>query len=188
MPHNSKINQAPHKAHIWRFLAGFIVAVILLGGSFSLVHNQQLNTPTKATVTLPKKHPVSKTLTIPALKLTVPVSQNLTKKNMRTHVCQVKPNDYPGMNGNLVIAGHNYVNKTLFSDLAKVKLGQKIIINNYYVYHIDKIKIIHNDYHFTNHQQPQITLYTCLDQSNPKYRLMVQGHLVAQKVTPNAKT
>ena len=169
--------------HLGRFLTGFLLATSLLTTGFIFSNSQAIKVPTKATVTLPQKHPVSQTLTIPALKLTVPVSTTLTKQKMKTHVCQEKATNYPGMPDNLVIAGHNYVNHTLFSDLAKVKLGQKIIINHYYIYQIDQIKIIANDYHFKSTKKPTITLYTCLDENNPKYRLMVQGHLIKQKVT-----
>lgn len=132
----------------------------------------------QATIRLERQKPVSETLSIPAIDLHVPIKTKLTDDNMKHYICQENETDYPGMPHNLVLAGHNYNNDKLFSNLDQVKVGQKIIINNYYVYRIDTIKAINAKYRFPRGNKAQITLYTCLKENNPNYRLIIQGHLI----------
>lgn len=123
-------------------------------------------------------HPSCQNITIPAIKLKVPIKTKLTEKNMRENVCLEKPDTYPGMKGNLIIAGHNYQDDKLFSNLDQLKIGNKIIINHTYVYRIDNIQAIKDNHHFKNSKQAKIILYTCLRHNNPDYRLAVYGHLI----------
>lgn len=171
----------PTKSHsgLFQGICAFIIGLLLiLGGAQLYLHFKQ--PATTATINLQRQQPVSQTLAIPAIKLKVPIKTQLTPQNMKTAVCQEQANDYPGMPGNLVLAGHNYNNKHLFSNLDQVKAGQKIIINDYYVYQIDTIKAIHAKHEFKRGRQARITLYTCLKENNPDYRLVIQGHLLTK--------
>lgn len=160
-----------------RFICGFGIALgIILFGINTMAQSKDKSTTTN--VALQAQKPICKTLTIPAIKLKVKVKPNLTKANMKKNVCQVNKQDYPGMKRNLVLAGHNYVDQTLFSNLDQVKQGQKIIINNYYVYQIDHIQIVKATHQFKAGKTARITLYTCLKENNPDYRLIVEGHLI----------
>lgn len=159
------------------FICGFGIALgIMLVGINTIGQSKSKSETTN--ISLPTQKPVCKTLAIPAIKLKVNVKSKLTDANMKKNICQVNQKDYPGMKHNLVLAGHNYLNKTLFSDLDQVKYGEKIIINNYYVYQIDNIQIVKATHQFHPGNKARITLYTCLRENNPKYRLIVEGHLV----------
>lgn len=165
------------------FLIGFIITA---GIMFILFKPLVMPHDAHAVAPLTTQTPVCKTLSIPAIKLELPIEPKITKENMKHGACQVNQTDYPGMTGNLVLAGHNYVNDTLFSNLDKLKVGQKIIINHYYVYQVDDIRIVQSDYQFKHDEQKRLTLYTCLKENNPDYRLIVQGHLIKRKLNSNA--
>ena len=161
------------------FLFGFVLAIVLICTiGIALIMRPKTS---HNTVALQTQHPVSQELMIPAIKLHVPIKTQLTAANMKTSVCQTTESSYPGMRGNLILAGHNYNNKTLFSNLDQVKKGQLIIINHYYVYQIDNIKIVKATTTFKSDKVARITLYTCLKENNPEYRLIITGHLIKRE-------
>lgn len=160
----------------------FVAAVGAVG-----YYTKNENFDKQATVYLQRQKPKSYTLSIPAIKLEVPIKTKLTKHNMKNYICQENADDYPGMPGNLVLAGHNYLNNKLFSNLDQVKIGQKIIINHYYVYQVDKIQAVNAKHHFNRGHVARITLYTCLKENNPNYRLIIQGHLIKKVIMHETK-
>lgn len=180
-PNLGKLMTKIAKSHkgLFQGISAFVIGLLLILGS-ALLYFHFKQTSTTAIINLQRQKPVSQTLTIPAIKLKVPIKTQLTPQNMKTAVCQEHATDYPGMPGNLVLAGHNYNNQHLFSNLDQVKTGQKIIINDYYVYQIDTIKAIYAKHEFKRGQQARITLYTCLKENNPDYRLVIQGHLLTK--------
>lgn len=166
-------------------LISILLVLVTIGAINYYVKNE--NSGKQTIVYLQRQKPKSYTLSIPAIKLEVPIKAKLTKHNMKNYICQENIDDYPGMPGNLILAGHNYLNNKLFSNLDQVKIGQKIIINHYYVYQIDKIQAVNAKYQFTHDNVARITLYTCLKENNPNYRLIIQGHLIKKAIMHETK-
>ena len=70
---------------------------------------------------------------IPKIGLKYPVLEHATVAALEESVAVMYPNN-PTLNvpGNVIIMGHNYRNKTLFSDVKKLSVGDKIIIEDLY--------------------------------------------------------
>ncbi len=115
------------------------------------------------------------TIEIPTINLKYPILEKVTKKSIETSVAFLYG---AGINqpGNSVIIGHNYRNGLFFSNIYKVKVGDKIYItdNNgkkleYTVY--NKFEATPEDTSFYQRDtggKPEITLSTCTDDSKAR--------------------
>lgn len=86
------------------------------------------NTNTNTTKTY-KGFPMAGTIEIPSIKLSYPVLRDTSKTAMEISLTVF---DGPGLNeiGNTTIAGHNYRNGTMLSDINKIAEGDKIYITD----------------------------------------------------------
>lgn len=119
---------------------------------------------------------------IPKTNLKYPVLSDYSAKSLNTSVVAIYPQN-PTLNveGNVVIAGHNYKNGTFFSNNKKLSNGDKIIItdlnNNKVTYTIyNMFETTPNDtesYNKDTDGKMEITLSTCTDDSSA--RLIIEA-------------
>lgn len=113
---------------------------------------------------------------IPKTKVNLPVLEEVTKKSIEASVAILYG---PGLNkeGNTVIVGHNYRNGTLFSDNAKIAVGDKIYITDtsgkkvtYIVYNTYTTEPEDSEYMTREVKQGdmEISLSTCNDDSSKR--------------------
>lgn len=115
------------------------------------------------------------TMKIPAIKFEYPVLEKVSKQSIETAVAVLYPSgDNLNQPGNTVIIGHNYRNGTFFSNVKKLKNGDKIYITDYtgksIVYTVyNKFEASDTDTSFYQRDtsgKAEITLSTCTDASN----------------------
>ena len=96
-------------------------------------------------------------------------------------ICKISNNNVDGT-GNLCLAGHNMRNLSMFGNLRKLTVGDKIKITNLYgeefTYEVyEKVFIDPNQTEVLNNtDEPIVTLITCNDASTK--RLIVKGKLI----------
>ena len=96
-------------------------------------------------------------------------------------ICKISNNNIDGK-GNLCLAGHNMRNLSMFGNLRKVGVGDRVKITNLYgeefIYEIfEKVYIDPSQNEVLNNTKDSIlTLVTCNDASNK--RLIVKGRLI----------
>lgn len=144
--------------------------------------NQLDSTPVGTTTTASSKRQkykgfdVAGTISIPAITLEYPILEDISAKALETSVILLYPTNAKYLNqpGNCVIAGHNYRNGVFFSNLKRLKAGDKITITDYKggkkTYTIyDKFEADQSDTSFYQRDtagKSEITLSTCTDASN----------------------
>lgn len=123
------------------------------------------------------------TIEIPAINLKYPILEKVTKKSIETSVAFLYG---VGINqpGNSVIIGHNYRNGLFFSNLHKLKVGDKIYITDndgkkleYTVY--NKFEATPEDTSFYQRDtggKPEITLSTCTDDSKARTIILAKAN------------
>ncbi|MCI9366339.1 MAG: sortase [Clostridia bacterium] len=112
------------------------------------------------------------TISIPAISIEYPILEKVTTKSLKVAIVYLTG---PGINkvGNTVLQGHNYRNGTMFSNLEKLKNGDKIYITDesktkvtYEVY--DNFSAEATDTSFYNRDTAglrEVTLSTCTNDS-----------------------
>lgn len=108
---------------------------------------------------------------IPKINVSYPILSNSDDDLLKISVCRFS-GPLPNRIGNLCIAGHNYNNTLMFSQLNKLNIGDSIYItdlNNtkleYTIY--NKFKVKENNLRCTeNSNNVQITLITCNENNN----------------------
>lgn len=116
---------------------------------------------------------------IPKLNISYPILENSNKNLLKISVCKFS-GPLPNRIGNLCIAGHNYKNNMMFSNLYNLQLGDSIFItdlNNtrleYVVY--DKFKVKQNNLTCTeNTNYIEVTLITCNSNNNSE-RIVIKA-------------
>lgn len=116
---------------------------------------------------------------IPSINISYPILENSSEKLLKISVCRFS-GSLPNRIGNLCIAGHNYKNSMMFSNLYKLNINDSIFItdlNNvrleYIIY--EKFKVKENDLDcIKNTSDTQVTLITCKDTNN-KERIVVKA-------------
>lgn len=108
---------------------------------------------------------------IPSINISYPILENSSEDLLKISVCRFL-GPLPNRIGNLCIAGHNYKNNLMFSNLYKLNINDSIFItdlNNtkleYSIY--EKYTVKENNLNCTtNTTDAQITLITCNDTNN----------------------
>lgn len=117
-------------------------------------------------------------LMIPSIHLTLPVIWEYSEEALQTTICRYQGPD-PGMEGNLVLTGHDYLNGAHFGTLNQVALGAEVTLyaqdGTPYKYTVYDIVIIMPDdvNALSVYEGPYgLTLMTCA--SNGNRRLLVR--------------
>lgn len=120
-------------------------------------------------------------LEIPNINISYPILSNSSDELLKFSVCRFS-GPLPNRIGNLCIAGHNYKNNIMFSNLHKLNIGDSIYItdlNNtkmeYIIY--DTLKVKENNLECIKETlDSQITLITC-NQNNNTERIVVKAKM-----------
>lgn len=108
---------------------------------------------------------------IPKINISYPIIEKENKELLKISVCRFY-GPLPNRKGNLCIAGHNYKNNLMFSNLYKLNIGDSILIkdlNNTQVEYIvyNKFKVKENNWNcIKSFNQVEITLITCDNNDN----------------------
>lgn len=124
-----------------------------------------------------KGYTVAGTIKIPSINVNYPILEEITTSSLDIAVTVIHPGDGGdrlNQPGNVVIAGHNYRNGTLFSNVKKLTKGAKIYITDYtgktLTYEVyNKFEANEIDTSFYDRDTnglAEITLSTCTDASN----------------------
>ena len=145
-------------------------AINIVGGTTST--QQVSNTSGKKKY---KGYTVQGTIKIPKISLELPIFEEMGAKSLEigAQIWYPRTGDDLNSPGNTVIAGHNYRNGKLFSNLKKLNIGDKVYITNYkgqtMVYTIyNKFEASSTDTSFYSRDTgglAEITLQTCTDSS-----------------------
>ena len=108
---------------------------------------------------------------IPSINISYPILENTNENLLKISVCRFS-GPLPNRLGNLCIAGHNYKNNMMFSNLYKLNIGDSIFItdlNNVRLEYtiFEKYIVKENNLNCTNNTfDTQITLITCNNLNN----------------------
>lgn len=112
---------------------------------------------------------------IPSLSIELPILDETTDTLLKVTICRYKGSN-PGENGNLVIAGHNYLNGAHFGHLVNIKKGAEVLLYDLegkeYSYVVDKIRTISpNDVTAVDEYEGEsaVTLFTCKEQGTKRF-------------------
>lgn len=166
-------------------VVSFLIVLILAGCIFvSKSADQSIVTINIAQAKRTKKA-MQYQLNIPSIKLKVPIYYGANKYNLARGIGQTN-NVKPWQKGNIVLAGHNWIyGRKAFTALKHVKLHDDVILRKRttkYTYKVLKRKIVNiNDgrkYLKASSKRNLLTMYTCLDDDNDQYRLLLQCELI----------
>lgn len=116
---------------------------------------------------------------IPKINISYPIIEYTTENHLKISVCRFS-GPLPNRIGNLCIAGHNYKNNTMFSNIHQLNIGDSIYItdlNNtrleYIVY--NKFKVKENNLSCVNDSNNvEATLITCNSNNNSE-RIIIKA-------------
>lgn len=118
---------------------------------------------------------------IPKINIFYPIIENTNEDLLKISVCRFS-GPLPNKIGNLCIAGHNYKNNTIFSNLHKLAVGDYFYItdlNNTKLKYVIYKKFIVEEYNLNCTQETnniEITLITCYNFDNSK-RLILKAKM-----------
>jgi len=118
---------------------------------------------------------------IPKINISYPILENTNKNMLKVSVCRFS-GPSPNKIGNLCIAGHNYKNKLMFSNLYKLNIGDSIFItdlNNIKLKYIIYNKSTVNENNLDcikNTNNIEITLITC-NRNNNSERIVIKAKM-----------
>lgn len=118
---------------------------------------------------------------IPSIDISYPILKNVNEDLLKISVCKFY-GPLPNRIGNLCIAGHNYKNNSMFSNLHLLNIGDSIYItdlNNTKIEYIIYNKFITNENNLDSIQNTptiEITLITC-NKINNNQRIVVKAKM-----------
>ena len=149
------------------------------GGSNGIVQDKTAKMPVRAAQIT--GYEVYGKIKIDKIGIEYPIIEYKNSDALWKSICKISNNNVDGT-GNLCLAGHNMRNLSMFGNLRKVGVGDKVKITNLYgeefTYEVyEKVYIDPNQTEVLNNTDEAIvTLITCNDASNK--RLIVKGKLI----------
>lgn len=141
--------------------------------------NKQKEYPKEEIIQEYKGYDVCAKLEIPSIKL-----ETYVLKNYSVHALNISVTKFWGANpnqiGNFCIAGHNFKNSNMFSNLKKLEIGEKIYVTDndigeveYTIYNIEKVIPENVECLDQDTKNREVTLITCTSDSS--LRIIVQA-------------
>lgn len=141
--------------------------------------NKQKEYPKEEIIQEYKGYDVCAKLEIPSIKL-----ETYVLKNYSVHALNISVTKFWGANpnqiGNFCIAGHNFKNSNMFSNLKKLEIGEKIYVTDndigeveYTIYNIEKVIPENVECLDQDTRNREVTLITCTSDSS--LRIIVQA-------------
>ncbi len=184
----SKFNKTVFRISIFQFLISSILLLIILFYIFSsyvsLQENEKISNLILSNYTISKVYSqytntsfikgdeIFCIIQIPSIDLEYPVFNFLSDKNLKLAPARLSgtslENDY-----NICIAGHNYDNGLLFSNIPKLNIGDIIYLTD--INNIQHSYIVYLNYEVSpnnleplsaNSEEPELTLITCNNYNN----------------------
>lgn len=132
-------------------------------------------------------------IAIPSVNVNLPIFEGINQTHILLGAGEQRPRSEitMGGKGNYILASHNLFasDTALFAPIINAKVGDRIYTadkDGWYEYQItrsEEIDIYSDAAHdiLSDHDTPEITLYTCTNQHNKSYRWIVQGELIQSK-------
>ena len=141
--------------------------------------NKQKEYPKEEIIQEYKGYDVCAKLEIPSIKLETYVLKNYSVQALNISVTKFWGAN-PNQIGNFCIAGHNFKNSNMFSNLKKLEIGEKIYVTDndigeveYTIYNIEKVIPENVECLDQDTKNREITLITCTSDSS--LRIIVQA-------------
>lgn len=146
------------------------------------------NSSTKSVAFTPKRGDYLGTISIPALKKTLPIFEGTEDSQLKKGVGHFEGSVLPGVRDNSVLAGHR---DSVFSQLGNLKLGDKLIVTTAtgnYTYQVARFRIVKADNRsvIVPTTKAVLTLSTCYPFSfigNAPKRFIVSADLINSPAT-----
>lgn len=141
--------------------------------------NKQKEYPKEEIIQEYKGYDVCAKLEIPSIKLETYVLKNYSVQALNISVTKFWGAN-PNQIGNFCIAGHNFKNSNMFSNLKKLEIGEKIYVTDndigeveYTIYNIEKVIPENVECLDQDTRNREVTLITCTSDSS--LRIIVQA-------------
>ena len=141
--------------------------------------NKQKEYPKEEIIQEYKGYDVCAKLEIPSIKLETYVLKNYSVQALNISVTKFWGAN-PNQIGNFCIAGHNFKNSNMFSNLKKLEIGEKIYVTDndigeveYTIYNIEKVIPENVECLDKDTKNREVTLITCTSDSS--LRIIVQA-------------
>ena len=141
--------------------------------------NKQKEYPKEEIIQEYKGYDVCAKLEIPSIKLETYVLKNYSVQALNISVTKFWGAN-PNQIGNFCIAGHNFKNSNMFSNLKKLEIGEKIYVTDndigeveYTIYNIEKVIPENVECLDQDTKNREVTLITCTSDSS--LRIIVQA-------------
>ena len=141
--------------------------------------NKQKEYPKEEIIQEYKGYDVCAKLEIPSIKLETYVLKNYSVQTLNISVTKFWGAN-PNQIGNFCIAGHNFKNSNMFSNLKKLEIGEKIYVTDndigeveYTIYNIEKVIPENVECLDQDTKNREVTLITCTSDSS--LRIIVQA-------------
>ena len=141
--------------------------------------NKQKEYPKEEIIQEYKGYDVCAKLEIPSIKLETYVLKNYSVQALNISVIKFWGAN-PNQIGNFCIAGHNFKNSNMFSNLKKLEIGEKIYVTDndigeveYTIYNIEKVIPENVECLDQDTKNREVTLITCTSDSS--LRIIVQA-------------
>lgn len=146
------------------------------------------NSPTNSVAFIPTRGDYIGTISIPALKKTLPIFEGTEDSQLKKGVGHFEGSVLPGVRDNSVLAGHR---DSVFSQLGNLKLGDKLIVTTAagnYTYQVARLRIVKADDRtiIVPTTNAVLTLSTCYPFSfigNAPKRFIVSANLMNSPAT-----
>ena len=180
---------------IFFIILGFLSLALLLYFDFIYKANFSLTINGSGTLLKEeKKEPGKPVLEIKTedVSVSAPIVEGVELEDIEKGVGHHKTTAWPGLTGNVVLAGHNwYPCKSqycrVFCDLEKLKIGDKVAVyynQGKFVYKVIERKIVspkHTEI-LKQTEEPTLTLYTCYPRLTARQRLVYVAELISWEI------
>ena len=146
-----------------------------------IINSLYISTLNYPTLNISNNISIIGSISIPKINISYPILERTSDELLKISVCRFS-GPLPNRIGNLCIAGHNYRNKLMFSNLYKLNVDDSIFItdlNNTKVEYIiyDKFKTQETNLDCTkSSNNVEITLITC-NSSNNSERIIIKAKM-----------
>jgi sortase A len=129
------------------------------------------------------------TISIPSIDLKLPVYHGDTNKILRKGIGHYAGSYFPGENGTIILAGHNY--ESMFRNIDYIKKGEKITLKTTYgtfeyeVYDKKIVKATNLNAFKIQHETERLIIYSCYPLHQRTFFKSERYVVYAKKVSDN---
>lgn len=142
--------------------------------SITSINKETKKYPKEEIITTYQGYPVCAKLEIPEISLETYILSQYSDQALNISVTKFWGTE-PNKIGNFCVAGHNFINKNMFRNLKKLKIGDKLSITDntigkveYEIYKIDTVMPKDTSCLDQNTKNKEVTLITCTNDSQKR--------------------